>query len=689
MRFLSIVSALILPAATFGQSTAPDSTRKLNEVVVRAYFTEQPLLRSPSSVSVLSGSDLRNHPSESLVPALNVAPGVRMEERSPGSYRLSIRGSLLRSPFGVRNVKIYLDEVPFTDAGGNTYLNSLDAASIGGLTVLKGAEASIYGANTGGVILIDPLGSGRDSTRLHASLSGGSFNSVHQTLGIQKKWGKYGADFRQAYQSTDGYRQNSALSRHFGQLVQQYQYAPRASLRNILLFSDLNYQTPGGLTQAQADLNPRAARAATTTLPGAIEQQAGVANKTILAGLINEVGITGALKHLAVVSFAQTDFQNPFITNYETRKEDTRSFRTYLEYAKQFSKWRWKANAGAEAQQTSSDIHNYQNLAGQKGAEQSWDKLTANQSFIFAHWLADFNQKFVLEASASYNFYKFRYQTLFPQQTIQNSRRLTPQFMPRLAASYQLNDNWALRGSMSGGYSTPTIAEIRASDNIINTRLSPEQGWNYESGIRFFSPDNRWYLDANAFYFGLKDAIVRRVNEAEAEYFINAGGTRQRGLEFQALSWLIPQRQGPSVSGLQLRTSYTYNDFEFSDYISGNLNFEGNRLTGVPRHVVVTSAKLDLFSSVSIFGQHNFTSAIPLNDANSVYASEYHLVQLKGSWRHRSAKNRLLFETFAGVDNLLDVDYSLGNDLNALGGRYFNYAAGRNYYAGIAIHFNK
>ncbi|HEY0898121.1 MAG TPA: TonB-dependent receptor [Sphingobacteriaceae bacterium] len=690
MKFLSIVSVVFfLPVVTLGQSSAPDSIQKLNEVVVRAYFSEQPLLRSPSSVSVITGSDLRNHASESLVPALNVAPGVRMEERSPGSYRLSIRGSLLRSPFGVRNVRIYLDELPFTDAGGNTYLNSMDAASISGLTILKGAEASIYGANTGGVILIDPMGSGKDSTEIDASLSGGSFNSFHQTLGVQKKWKKYGFDFRQAYQSADGYRENSALNRLYGQLVQRWQYSPKAHLRNILLFSDLDYQTPGGLTRAQADQDPRAARAATATLPGAIQQQAGVANNTILAGLINEVNITNALKHVAAVSIAYTDFQNPFITNYETRKENTLSLRSYLEYEKQLSGWRWKANAGAEVQQTASDIDNYENLSGERGAAQSSDELTATQSFLFAHWMADFNRKFALEASASYNFYKFRYQTLFPLQTPANSRRLTPQFMPRVAASYQLNDYWALRTSISAGYSTPTIAEVRASDNIINTSLNPEKGWNYEAGIRFISPDSRWYMDANAFYFGLNDAIVRRVNEAEAEYFINAGGTKQRGVEFQASSWIIPQRPRQSVSGLQLRTSYTFSDFEFSDYINGNVNFEGNRLTGVPRHVVVTSLKLDLQSSFSIFGQHNFTSSIPLNDANSVYASEYHLVQLKGSWKHRSSKNRVLFETFAGIDNLLNVNYSLGNDLNAVGGRYFNYAAGRNYYAGIAIHFNK
>jgi len=688
MKFLSIVSVILLPVVTLGQNSSSDSTRKLNEVVVRAYFTEQPLLRSPSSVSIITGTDLRNHSTESLVPALNVAPGVRMEERSPGSYRLSIRGSLLRSPFGVRNVKIYLDEIPFTDAGGNTYLNSMDAASISGLTILKGAEASIYGANTGGVILIDPISSSRDSITLGASLSGGSYNSLHQTIALQKQWKKYGFDFKQGYQTSDGYRQNSALNRIYGQLAQHWQYSSRAQLRSILLFSDLDYKTPGGLTQAQADQDPRAARAATATLPGALEQQAGVRNKTLLAGMINEVEITSTLKHVAAASIAHTDFQNPFITNYEKRNENTLSFRSYFEYEKLFSTWRWKANAGFEAQQTASDIHNYQNLSGERGAEQSSDKLTASQSFMFAHWMADFNDKFTLEASASYNFYKFRYQTLFPQPTSENVRQLSPQFMPRLAASYQLNDNWALRTSISGGYSTPTIAEVRASDNIINTRLNPEKGWNYEAGIRFISPDSRWYLDGNAFNFALNDAIVRRVNEAEAEYFINAGGTKQRGVEFQASSWIIPQGTVQGVSGLLFRTSYTFSDFKFSDYFNGDNNYGGNRLTGVPRHVLITSLKLNLLSAFSIFGQHNFTSAIPLNDANSVFASKYHLVQLKGSWRPRT-RNRFVFETFAGIDNLLNVNYSLGNDLNAVGGRYFNYAAGRNYYAGIAINFKK
>jgi len=40
---------------------------------------------------------------------------------------------------------------------------------------------------------------------------------------------------------------------------------------------------------------------------------------------------------------------------------------------------------------------------------------------------------------------------------------------------------------------------------------------------------------------------------------------------------------------------------------------------------------------------------------------------------------------FAGADNLLNQSYSLGNDLNAVGNRYYNPAPGRNYFGGISL----
>jgi iron complex outermembrane receptor protein len=44
---------------------------------------------------------------------------------------------------------------------------------------------------------------------------------------------------------------------------------------------------------------------------------------------------------------------------------------------------------------------------------------------------------------------------------------------------------------------------------------------------------------------------------------------------------------------------------------------------------------------------------------------------------------------YTGADNLLNETYSLGNDINAAAGRYYNAAPQRNYYAGISFQWNK
>src|SRR5688572_16854700 len=97
----------------------PDDSVQLNEVTINAYFGEDSILTLPASISIVDSAILQQHHNESFVAVMNTVPGVRMEERSAGSYRLSIRNSSIRSPFGVRNIKIYIDDFPFTDGGGN------------------------------------------------------------------------------------------------------------------------------------------------------------------------------------------------------------------------------------------------------------------------------------------------------------------------------------------------------------------------------------------------------------------------------------------------------------------------------------------------------------------------------------------------------------------------------------------
>jgi iron complex outermembrane receptor protein len=666
------------------QKAATDTTNRLKEVVIRPYFSPQPLLRSTTAYGLVDATVLQNQAGTSFVPAMNTIAGVRMEERSPGSYRLSIRGSLLRSPFGIRNIKIYLDEFPLTDAGGNSYLNALDIGSVGQVQLLKGPQSSIYGANSGGVVLIQPLQESADSTTVNINAMGGSYGLFQEHVQLGKKWEKYQFLLSQSYQRSDGYREHSAMDRKYIQLFQKYDYSASANLKALLFYSDLHYNTPGGLTAAQFALNPRLSRQATAFTKSSIEQQAAIYSKTGYGGISNEWKISPSLKHVAAVYASYTDFKNPFITNYEHREEFTTGLRTYLEYQRIRQDLNLTFNIGLESSQTQTNISNFDNNQGQRGEVQSQDELRAASNFAFAHLNVDFLEKWLLELSASANLYKYRYESLAPVPIGRQNNEFDLQLMPRIALSYLASDQLALHASLSKGYSPPTIAEIRASDQVINADLQPEYGWNYETGFKYEMANHRIFLDVTGFYYNLNSAIVRRLKENGSEFFINAGGTKQWGVETALSAWIIPQNQSRFVAGLQVRNAYTWSKFNFSAYLDGTNDYSGNELTGVPKNTVVSSADLQFQKGWSFFVQHNYTSTIPLNDANTVYADKYHLVQAKISWKNLKLGHRPV-TLYVGADNLLDQTYSLGNDLNAAGNRYFNAAAGRNFYAGLQL----
>ncbi len=667
---------------SFAQSKV-DSVQKVKEIVIRGYLSEQPILKVPSSVSLISNKQLRDQPGISMLPAFNAVPGIRMEERSPGSYRLSIRGSSLRSPFGVRNVKIYLDELPLTDAGGNTYLNLIDVNSIHNIEVLKGPDGSLFGANSGGVVLINPVDKHADSSWASVGISGGSYGLFQEKVALQKKFKNQYLNINHSYQKSDGYREHSAMSRHYAQMMYRLNYSEQNQLRVLAFYSDLEYKTPGGLTLVQYNTNPQAARPSTAFVAGPVVQKARIENNTLYAGIVNEAMVTGNLRHVLAVYGSKTDYLNPFITNYEIRKENTAGLRTYLELSGNEDKSiNWKWNAGLELQSTGTDWANYNNNRGVQGSLQTQDDIISNLFFYFTRFSTNIGEKLTAEVAASLNYYKYKFSKDIRTFATRFERKFDPELMPRFALSYKLSDNLALRSSISRGYSPPTIAEVRATDQIINTNIESETGWNYEAGFRLRNRTDRLWLDASIFQYRLENAIVRRVNASDTEYYLNAGGTRQTGIETQASYWLIEPGSKGLLSGLQIQNSFTLSKYFFRDYVNGTNNYSGNRLTGTPRNVLISGWDFRFQKNFYLFAQHNYTSKIPLNDANSLFSKDFNLIHLKAGWRS-SKPGKPVLDFYAGIDNLLNETYSLGNDLNAFGGRYFNAAPLRNFFGGI------
>ena len=98
------------------------------------------------------------------------------------------------------------------------------------------------------------------------------------------------------------------------------------------------------------------------------------------------------------------------------------------------------------------------------------------------------------------------------------------------------------------------------------------------------------------------------------------------------------------------------------------------------------SVLADLTTKPGFYLQATFygASSIYLNDANTARADAYQLLGGRLGWQWQGPKGRSL-KIYVGGDNLLDQTYSLGNDINAAAGRYYNAAPRRNFYTGLSI----
>ena len=163
--------------------------------------------------------------------------------------------------------------------------------------------------------------------------------------------------------------------------------------------------------------------------------------------------------------------------------------------------------------------------------------------------------------------------------------------MPRFALLYRLNKQVSLYALAAKGFSPPTLAELRPADRTYHGELQAEQGWNYEVGIKGIIAGQRLQFDVAAYYFQLKDAIVRRSNAQGAEYFVNAGVTTQKGLE-ALVKYQLLKKATHLMAAVNLWSSYSYQPYYFGTYKQGAVDYSGNRLTGVPQNSWVNGADL-------------------------------------------------------------------------------------------------
>ncbi|MEG2077651.1 TonB-dependent receptor [Chryseobacterium sp.] len=645
---------------------------------IDAYKKPTAFINSTKSVSVISENLLNQNTPERMLESINQIAGARMEERSPGSYRISLRGSTLRSPFGVRNVKVYLDDFILSDASGNTYFNVISPELINRMEIYKGPESGDYGAVTGGTILLKT----KNSDNLSTNISTGSYGTFNQSFDFSAQMGKHFLEVFQNYYQSDSYREQSKVQRKQVFVKDHFQYSSKGILKAMLMYSDLDYQTPGGLTLQQMNLNRKQARPKTAALPSASEQDAGIRNKMIFAGLSQEYQFNTNFSHFILVQGSYVDFENPFITNFENRFEKNFAVRTHLNYDKNWGEISLAYRLGFEGGINDILIKNYDNNKGFEGKPQNFDQLKNTSGFYFLSQKLNFNEKLFSDISISLNSNSYDWERVFPRKET-GKIQFKNQWLPNFGFTYLLGKGFSARGKIGKGNSAPTNEEIRSSTQEFNQNLRPEYGWNKELGLRK-QFRNSFFVEVGYFDFRMKEAIVRRQNENGEEFFVNSGETVQKGLELLLESKNF-DFENDFFSNFKFRFSGSFYNFKFKNYQQNGNDFSGNDLTGVPQTTINSLLNFTFFKKLELDYSHIYTSKIPLNDANSVWSDINLIGNIKFKFPVNFEKTRL--NLYLQIQNLYNENYVLGFDTNAFGSRYYNPAAKRNFILGMKVDF--
>jgi iron complex outermembrane recepter protein len=492
-----------------------------------------------------------------------------------------------------------------------------------------------------------------------------------------------------AHAQSDGYREHSALQRDVINWRSNFFVSEHKTLNINALYADIHYETPGGLTQAQMDKDPRLSRPTVGAIKGAIDQNAGIFQKLFQIGLSQEYRWNEHWQNYTSVYGTFNDFRNPFITNYEKRAEQTFGGRTRTTYQFDLGKTANRLSFGGEFGRTYSAIRNYGNRAGKTDTLQTDDEISAWQHFYFSQLETELSHGVILTIGASYNLLTYSFLRLSDAPKLKPiDSNFEPIFSPRIALLKNFHDKFSIFGSVSNGFSPPTVTEFatgyKTSSNF--QYLNPENGTNYELGTRGNFFKNRVSFDATIYSLHLQNTIVRRQDVTGQDYYSNAGNTLQNGYEL-LINYLITNKllNNKALSKLRFFTSFTYNDYHFKNYQQGKIDYSGNQLTGVPQQVWVSGIDAENSLGFYLNSTLNFTDKLPLNDANTVYANSYWLLTGRLGFKHDF--KYFSMNIFTGIDNALNQLYSLGNDTNAAGNRYFNPAATRNYYFGGSFKF--
>ena len=699
LRTLAAIASTVVALPLRAQQTGEPPVLPTVEVRVTRETGRSPL-ELPFAVSVSEPDSARPGQRHlSLDETLMLLPGVTVANRHNPTQdpRISIRGFGSRSAFGVRGVRVVRDGMPLTLPDGQTPVDYLDLESVGRVEVLRGSASALYGNAAGGVIELrseappaTPFAAsarswaGADRFRRFVGEGGGTS-------------GTFSYQGTVSHTTTDGWRQHSQQRTTHGHARVAATIGRTALSVQALLFDMPLAENPGALTLAEmqtrrdtADPNSLRKRARKEVT----QSQFGVLLERPLGDGEASLSLYGGTRALDnPLPFAIIDIDR--VSYGATLRGSSPAMLLGRQH---------RLTAGIDAQMLDDDRRNFANCnpgppnppaadcvtpGQERGAIRLDQRERVSSLGLFLRDEIRLHERWLVSAGVRADQVRFDVRdhlvgTTNPDDSGRRTLRAVSPMAGLLARVGLLN---AVYANVSTSFETPTATElINKPDGSagLNPELEPQRAVTIEVGAKGTLLAALRY-DAALYTTRVTDELISFEDPANPgrRFFRNAGRTMRRGAELAL---------GGSAGPVDLGVSWQYAHFRFVEYTDGTNDYAGNRIPGIPRQQLQASATLrhrGAWATVEALT----AGSVVANDANTVAAPGYEVLHVRVGGSMRPGRDPLpgppWLSPVLGVQNVFDRRYVGAVSANAQGGRYYEPAPGRTWFAGLTLGFGR
>ncbi|NQW30601.1 MAG: TonB-dependent receptor [Ignavibacteria bacterium] len=673
---MAIAALIFSMGTTFAQQ---DTTKiKSDTVLVTVGRVSEEIREIPLAITVVPQVSLQTQRGFGLDQALTLVPGVVAQSRTGGNdVRIQVRGfgargSGQRSNAGTsRGVRYYQDGIPETEPDGRTSFDLLNMVHASRIEVIRSNASALWGNASGGVIMLSSVPATTEPL-INASSAVGSFGFMQNALLANTPLGNGQAYVSINNTSMDGWRAHSASSLVQGTVGFVLHPSNRTNVGIFATAASNVYRIPGALTKEQYEANPQQAQTnpavynPTYTLRDEMRNnKLGRIGATFDHAFDNSNGLMGTMyvQSKALERSERNTWRD--FTRYHTGGNAVYRNTTAVGQNSLF-----KVLLGTDLQYQDGAIlfYSLDTATKSRGTELRDNKREGALDvggFVQAEYMTE---EFSLIGGLRFDAISYFYENRIVP-TI-NSDKTFQQVIPKLGATYKLNEGASIYANLGGGIEVPAGNEtdppsVRGEDTItsINPLLEPIRSTTYELGIKGAEGFESFFAsvtyDAALFFIDVKNDIVPYRN---GRFYMTAGHSTRIGAE---LGFAVKTNIHLSLYGALsiMKSEYkTYAiDSGFIDTtVAGHTtSYAGNSMPGIPPMSSTLRLRYDSPDYTGLFAEIEWRniSGYYADDANALQVDAMQTIDVATGGTIEIVSKFLNCTAMIRVNNVLNSTY--------------------------------